>query len=130
MPDLAWLNGQWGPLEEACIPVRDRGAMFGDGIYEVLRSYEGRLWAVEPHLRRLDRSLRAIGLLGILFDRTEFDGLSMRQLLEEANRRSGYRNSRVYVQVTRGIAPRAHVFPDPNDVPPSVMVTVEEQADL
>src|SRR5262245_39669501 len=121
MPDIAWLKGAWLPLEEACLPVRDRGAMFGDGVYEVLRSYEGRLWAVEPHLRRLERSMREIELRGVELTR-------VRELVEEGSRLSGYRNARVYVHVTRGVAPRAHNFPA--DVPPTLLVTVDEQSNL
>src|SRR5437764_683991 len=98
MPDFAWLDGRWLPVEEAVVPVLDRGFMFGDGVYEVVRSYGGRLWALGAHLERLARSLREIEISGV-----EPDGV--RALVEEGNRRCGYESARVYVQVTRGVAP-------------------------
>lgn len=119
MPDLAWLDGEWLPLEEARIPVLDRGNMFGDGVYEVVRSYDGRLWSLDLHLERLERSLRAIGIAGISM-------AQVRQLVEEGNRRAGYANARVYLHVTRGVAPRVHTYPV--DAKPTLLVTVEEQA--
>jgi D-alanine transaminase len=121
MPDLAWFNGEWLPLEEACVPVRDRGYLFGDGVYEVIRSYGGRLWAVAPHLARLERSMAAIGLAGVSIEQ-------VRALVEEANRRSGYENARVYIHVTRGTAPRVHVY-DPG-LRPNLLVTVESQSEM
>jgi D-alanine transaminase len=121
MPDIAWLNGEWMPLEEARVPVRDRGYLFGDGVYEVIRSYQGRLWALQPHLDRLARSLGEIGLAGV-------DQEQLRNLVEEGSRRSGYASARVYLHVTRGVGPRWHSYPA--DLRPTVLVMVEEQQEL
>ncbi len=62
MPETIYLNGRLVSPEEALISVDDRGFLFGDAVYEVIRSYEGRLWAVERHFQRLDRSLAAIDM--------------------------------------------------------------------
>ena len=59
---IAYLNGQFLPLAEARIPIMDRGFLFGDGIYEVTAVINGRLIDNAPHLARLDRSLREIGI--------------------------------------------------------------------
>lgn len=118
MPDLAWLDGEWLPIEEARVPVLDRGNMFGDGVYEVVRSYDGRLWALDLHLERLARSLQAIGIAGVTM-------AEVRPLVEEGNRRGGYANARVYLHVTRGVAPRVHTFP--TNTKPTLLITVEEQ---
>jgi D-alanine transaminase len=109
------------PIEEACLPVRDRGSMFGDGVYEVVRSYGGRLWALGPHLERLARSMREIRLDGV-------DLAQVAALVEEGNRRAGFANARAYVHVTRGVAPRTHVFPA--ECPPTVLITVEPLSEL
>lgn len=121
MADTAWLNGRWLPVEEAVVPVLDRGFMFGDGVYEVVRSYGGRLWALGAHLERLARSLNQIEISGVDLD-------FVRALVDEGNRRSGYESAHVYVQVTRGAAPRWHSFP--KDVRPTVLLIVEQQRDL
>jgi len=101
---LASLNGEIMPLEEVRVPVTDRGYMFGDGIYEFLRIYEGRIHCAEGHFRRLDRSLAALKIVHA--------GLgSLRRRVEDLVARSGLAEATVYLQVTRGSAPRAHAFP-------------------
>jgi D-alanine transaminase len=94
------------PKERVCISPNDRGFLFADGVYEVMRSYEGRLFQVEEHLRRLRRSLDAI--------RVVFDGLAgIGRIAQELLVRNGLTecDATVYVQVTRGACPRAHSFP-------------------
>lgn len=116
MTDLAYVNGEITPLEEAKISIMDRGFLFGDGVYEVLLSYHGRLWAVERHNRRLKRSLREINIDN--FDMAEADEATA-QLLAQ----SGLSNALIYLQVTRGQPPkRAHTYP-PN-LKPTLVVTV------
>ena len=101
---LASLNGEIMPLEEVRVPVTDRGYMFGDGIYEFLRIYEGRIHCADGHFRRLDRSLAALKIVHA--------GLgSLRRRVEDLVARSGLAEATVYLQVTRGSAPRAHAFP-------------------
>ena len=117
MPDLAFVNGTVTLLEEAVIPIRDRGFLLADGVYEVLRCYDGHIFEVEPHLDRLEGSLRGIGM------RLPVSRRKLRQLLEELRRRSGHADARLYVQVTRGVAPRQHAFP--RHARPSLVVYVE-----
>ena len=62
MPEVIYLNGRIVSPEEAVVSIDDRGFLFGDAIYEVIRSYGGRLWAFERHMRRLAGSLAAIDM--------------------------------------------------------------------
>ena len=107
-----YLNGDYLPLEQARVSVTDRGFVFGDGVYEVIPVYGGRLFRLEQHLARLARSLGEIRL---------GDPLSKdawRQCLHTLVARNGGGDQSVYVQVTRGPAPRDHAFP--KDVRPTV----------
>ncbi|MGH9894569.1 MAG: aminotransferase class IV, partial [bacterium] len=61
MPDIGFLNGRFMPLAEAMVPVEDRGYQFGDGVYEVIRTYGGVPFQLEAHVARLERSAKAIG---------------------------------------------------------------------
>jgi len=115
MGEVAFLNGQFMPLSEACISVKDRGFLFGDSIYEVTRTYDGRIWALERHLDRLRRSLAAIEIEGV-----DVDALGGN--LREAFRLSGFDNALLYIQITRGAGPRSHVPNGPME--PTVLITV------
>jgi D-alanine transaminase len=92
------------PLTEAKVPVLDRGYLFGDGIYEVLRIYGGKPWQEEDHFARLARSLEAIHIHGVDIDR-------LRQQMRETIAAGGFHDAVCYIQVTRGVAPRGHAFP-------------------
>ncbi|SDB86169.1 D-amino acid aminotransferase [Paraburkholderia lycopersici] len=121
---LVWLNGELTPLSEARIPVLDRGFIFGDGIYEVVPVYalvvgEGEEAArmrvpfrIAQHLARLERSLGKVGIANP-FDEAGWRALVARLIganeAAGALARDGHAN--VYVQVTRGVAPRGHAFP-------------------
>jgi D-alanine transaminase len=112
---VAYLNGEFLPTEKACVPVMDRGFLFGDGVYEVIPVYGGRLFRLDHHLQRLAGSLDAIRLGNPL------DNAGWRNLLEQLVDRNGGGDRSVYLQVTRGAAPtRDHAFPA--DVPPTVFV--------
>lgn len=101
---LASFNGEIMPLEEVRVPVTDRGYMFGDGIYEFLRIYEGRIHCADGHFRRLSRSLAALKIVHA--------GLGgLRRRVEDLIARTGLAEATAYIQVTRGPAPRAHAFP-------------------
>lgn len=102
---IVYLNGEFKPIEEAAISVLDRGFLFGDGVYEVLPVYGGRLFRLEQHLWRLDNSLDGIRL-SHPHDRGEWASL-LTQLVS----RNGSGDLTVYVQVTRGVGPRDHAFP-------------------
>lgn len=122
MPDIGLLNGDFMPLDRLMVPVEDRGYQFGDGVYEVIRTYQGAPFQVEAHLARLDRSARAIELISP--HRPE----QWRQWIDEGIRRAGYGESKVYLQLTRGVAPRDHVFP--SQVRPTAVLTVRQMTEL
>ncbi len=104
---ICYLNGEYLPPEEAKISVMDRGFLFGDGVYEVIPVYGGYLFRLTEHLDRLDRSLELIKLDNPLArDRWT-------ALLEDLVARNGGGDQSVYLQVTRGAAPkREHNFPE------------------
>jgi D-alanine transaminase len=105
MTEQIWLNGEILPLSEAQIGVEDRGFQFADGVYEVIRIYNNRTFTLNEHLARLERSCDAIGIRGA-FDREELAGEITRFV--EAG---GLTDGMVYLQATRGVAPRNHIFP-------------------
>lgn len=118
MSGIAYLNGQWMALEEARVSVEDRGFQFADGVYEAIRTYGGKPFAVDRHLTRLSRGLEGIELAwpvaaGELAD-----------LIEEAARRSPFAESFIYLQITRGAAPRKKDFPQEGS--PTLVLTVRE----
>jgi D-alanine transaminase len=106
--EMLYLNGKFMPLAEGCVGVEDRGFQLGDGVYEVIRVMNGRLVWLADHLERLGRSLAAIRLGGALA------GHPLGAVLSELVDRSGVREGMVYIQVTRGTAPREFVFPQPS----------------
>ncbi|MDI3299041.1 MAG: D-amino acid aminotransferase [Bacillota bacterium] len=108
MSETVFLNGQFVPYEQALIPVEDRGFLFGDGIYEVVAAYGGRFWRMEEHLDRLERSALAIHLP------LPMEREAIRRTAEELLRRNGLERSdaSLYLEVTRGPAPRNHLFPE------------------
>ncbi|HEX7090702.1 MAG TPA: D-amino-acid transaminase [Longimicrobiales bacterium] len=103
---LVYLNGAYVPQGEARVSVEDRGFLFADGVYEVIRVYEGHPFLLEAHLERLRQGLRALRI-----DDPGTAGLQAvaERLLDENGLRSG--DATIYIQVTRGAAPRAHAFP-------------------
>jgi D-alanine transaminase len=106
-----YLNGVFIPLEVACIPVTDRGFLFGDGVYEVIPAYGGRLFRLPQHLQRLQNSLDGIRLDNPMS--TDQWETMLKALLERNRGEAGPDNDQaVYLQVTRGSAlKRDHVFP-------------------
>jgi D-alanine transaminase len=119
LPDtLCYLNGEYGPLCDAKISVLDRGFVFGDGIYEVVPAYGGKLFRFDEHLARLDRSLAK---LRIRNPHTREEWLQRcRKLLGSLVERSLGPDQIVYIQITRGVALRDHVMPV--DVVPTVFM--------
>jgi D-alanine transaminase len=110
-----YLNGKYLDHTEATIPVDDRGFLFADGVYEVIRIYGGRPFLADPHLRRLRAGLAALHIDGAVVD-----GLD--EIAERLIRDNGVDgDGTIYIQITRGVAPRRHAFPDPG-VPPTVYV--------
>src|SRR5262249_6013887 len=118
---LAYLNGQILPRSQATIPVEDRGFIFGDGVYEVWRVVNGRLFELDRHLARLNSGLKDLRI-------TPPDIASKKALLAMADQLlsgSGADTGEgtLYLEITRGVAPRAHAFP-PAGTPPTVYATV------
>jgi len=106
---LCFLNGEYQPLAEARVPVLDRGFIFGDGIYEVVPVYGRRLFRFDEHLARLNRSLAKVRIPSPA-GRDEWLE-RCRRLVAASAEATGSDDQVVYIQVTRGVAPRDHVMP-------------------
>ncbi|WP_447970832.1 D-amino-acid transaminase [Nitrospira sp. M1] len=118
MPNIGYLNGRFMPLEQVCVSAEDRGYQFGDGVYEVIRTYRGRPFNLEEHIARLGRSAREIHI-PIPLSTQEWETALLRGVEQ-----SGYTNCKVYIQVTRGAAPREHKFS--SSLPPTILMTFRE----
>jgi D-alanine transaminase len=115
---LAYVNGTITSIEEARVPVEDRGLQFGDSVYEVVHCERGRYFRLGPHLERLARSLQAIELA---------PPLPLGEIAAEAQRLlsvSGLSEGVLYIQITRGTAPRQHAFP--REARPTLIMTLRE----
>ena len=122
MPDIGYFNGKFMTLDEVRISPDDRGYQFGDGIYEVVTVYEGIPFVLEEHLSRLDQSAQEIRL-SLPNTHSELENRIM-----DGVQRSGYQNCKVYIQVTRGVAPRDHQFPSMPS--PTILMTFREMGTL
>ena len=116
MPRIAYVNGRYLPHGDAAVHIEDRGYQLGDGVYEVCEVRGGRLVDERRHMARLNRSL---GELRIAWPVAP---AALAVVIREVVRRNRVRDGIVYVQVTRGVAPRDHAFPT-NDAAPAVVVT-------
>jgi D-alanine transaminase len=103
MEPLANINGKQMPLADVRISAQDRGFLFGDAVYEVLRIYGGKPWLEDEHFGRLARSLDAIRIGGV-------DVRRLRQRVHDTIRAGRFGEAIVYIQITRGAAPRSHTF--------------------
>jgi D-alanine transaminase len=115
MSELACLNGELMPVDQARVPIWDRGFLFGDAIYEVYRLYRGRLWLEDEHTARLRRSLSEM----------EFPTVDLEALLDRIRRTievSEVEEGMAYIHITRGVAPRSHAFPNPPGPPTELIV--------
>jgi len=99
------------------VPIEDRGYVFGDGVYETMRTYGGRVWALDRHMRRLERSLREVAITTAPLD-------DIRRWIAAGMNQCALQGAVVYVQVTRGVAPRQHTFSA--DIIPTVMLTFRQ----
>ncbi|PWK09039.1 D-amino-acid transaminase [Tumebacillus permanentifrigoris] len=118
---LAFFNGEFLPTDSLVIPIDERGHQFGDGVYEVIKIYDGTPFLMREHLVRLENSAKAIRLeMPYSIERFE-------ELIQEGLTRAQLRDAQVYVQITRGIATRLHSFPD---VPPSTSMTFRPSKSL
>ncbi len=117
---IVYLNGQYIPRQQASIDVDDRGFLFADGVYEVIHSYEGHLFQMDAHLQRMEHGLRS---LHIAIDDIQAVREVAERLIAENGLTSG--EATVYIQITRGSAPRTHRFP-PAGTPPTVYVAAQK----
>jgi D-alanine transaminase len=105
MPEIAYLNGEFLPIEMATVPIEDRGYQFGDAVYEGIASYNGKLFYLEAHLDRLERSMKALSFPVVSRD-------IIKEAILELFERAGIARAFIYLQISRGVAPRNHSFPD------------------
>ncbi|HTS18459.1 MAG TPA: D-amino acid aminotransferase [Verrucomicrobiae bacterium] len=118
MSEIAYVNGEFLPLERAMVHVEDRGFQFADGVYEVVRTYRGKPFAMDEHLARLARSLGTLELKNPLS--TE----KWKSIISEGIKRSEFPEAIVYLQVTRGCAKRHRGIPE--GIEPTVVLTVRQ----
>ena len=111
---MIYLNGKFMPIEEACIPVLDRGFIFGDGVYEVIPAYSRKAFRLTEHLDRLQHSLDGIRL------KNPFRNEEWKNILEQLIAQNEGDDQYIYLHITRGVAKRDHAFPA--NVPPTVFI--------
>jgi D-alanine transaminase len=118
---LANLNGAAMPLSEVKVSALDRGFLFGDAVYEVLRIYQGRPWSEEEHFRRLAHSLESIRIASVDLER-------LRRRMHATIAAGPFGEALVYIQITRGAAARrTHAWP--GDLTPLELLWVDEFRD-
>jgi D-alanine transaminase len=113
---IVFLNGDYVPHQDARVSVDDRGFLFADGVYEVARIYDGHIFLFQPHLNRLRYGLSELRIRDEIVD--QIPDICNR-LIDQNNLHTG--DATLYIQITRGAAPRAHAFP-PADTPPTVLL--------
>lgn len=118
MPDIAFVNGRFIPWKDAVVSIDDRGFQFGDGVYEVIRTYRGAPFELAAHLARLERSTKELNLV------QPYSRAQWTQWIQQGLGQAGYQEAKVYIQITRGTAPRDHAFP--SGVSPTVVMTIRE----
>ncbi|MCB2426081.1 D-amino-acid transaminase [Methylophaga pinxianii] len=104
MPTV-YLNGEFLPADEAKVSVYDRGYLLGDGVYEVIPVYAGKTFLLARHLQRLQNSLDGVRI------ENPYSDEQWTQLIEDLIARNNSGDQSLYLQVTRGVAPRDHIFP-------------------
>jgi D-alanine transaminase len=115
MPHIAYVNGRYLPADRAAVSIEDRGYQFADGVYEVCEVRGGKLVDERRHTARLDRSLNELRIP------RPMSAAALSLVLHEVVRRNRVRDGIVYLQVTRGAAPRDFPFP-PDGTPPTLVV--------
>jgi D-alanine transaminase len=118
MGRIAYVNGRYVPHGQAVVHVEDRGFQFADGVYEYFAVFGGKLADAAGHFERLWRSLSEIRI------RAPMSEAALKVVMAQSVRLNRVRDGSVYVQITRGTAPRDHAFPDPS-TPPTVVVTAK-----
>ena len=121
MSRIAYVNGRYVPHRDACVHIEDRGYQFADGVYEVCEIWNRHIVDETRHLDRLERSLRELSI------RMPVARAALRVVIREVMRQNRVSDGMVYLQVTRGVARRDHVFP-PDATPPALIVTAKSIA--
>jgi D-alanine transaminase len=117
---LVYLNGRYIERDQALISVNDRGFVFADGVYEVCRVAEGRIFQYDAHMQRMERGLRELRIAaGADAGRAQMREIALRLLRENDQLRG---EATIYIQITRGVAPRTHAFP-PAGTPATTFVS-------
>ncbi|MDH4192164.1 MAG: D-amino acid aminotransferase [Betaproteobacteria bacterium] len=111
---MIFLNGRFMPIDEAMVPVLDRGFIFGDGVYEMVPVYSRVAFRLGEHLLRLENSLAAVGI------RNPYSRARWREIIDTLIGRQSFDDQGVYLQITRGVAKRDHAFP--KDIAPTVFM--------
>jgi D-alanine transaminase len=111
---MVFLNGKFMPIEQAQVPVLDRGFIFGDGVYELVPVYSRIPFRMDEHLARLERSLAAVRI------RDPYSRAEWRDIILQLVAKQPFEDQGVYFQVTRGVAKRDHAFP--KDAAPTVFL--------
>ncbi|MEX1035637.1 MAG: D-amino-acid transaminase [Sneathiella sp.] len=117
MSRIAYVNGQYVPHRTASVHIEDRGYQFADGVYEVVTIFNNRMIDEEGHLDRLWRSLDELKMAAPM------KRAPLKMVMREVIRQNGITNGIIYLQVTRGVAPRDHPFP--KDTPPALVMTAK-----
>ena len=115
MSRIAYVNGRYVPHRDAAVHIEDRGYQFADGVYEVCEIWNGQVVDETRHLDRLERSLRELSI------RMPISRAALKLVIREVVRRNRVRDGLVYLQATRGVAPRDHAFPARPTAPALVM---------
>lgn len=118
MGRVAYVNGRFVPHGQACVHIEDRGYQLADAVYEVWALFGGRMADAEGHFARLERSLSELRI------DMPMSRKALTVALKETIRRNRVREGTIYLQISRGVAPREHAFPNPA-VRPSVVMTAK-----
>jgi D-alanine transaminase len=114
----AWVNGRFVPLDKATVHIEDRGFQFADGVYEVIACFGGTFLDLDAHLKRLQRSCDAIALT-LPHPLNELESL-----IQQIYKLNPFDHAMIYVQITRGVAPRSHLVKE--ELQPTLVITVRE----
>ena len=118
MADLAYLNGKILPIEDAYVPIEDRGYQFGDAVYEVISIIKGKLFALEPHLDRLERSMGKLQF-------PKMDREKIRNAIHALAKEASLEEGVLYLQISRGVAKRDHSFE--KNLTPQFVMTIKNK---
>ncbi|MBW1649546.1 MAG: aminotransferase class IV [Deltaproteobacteria bacterium] len=119
MPELAYLNGKISAIEDAFVSIEDRGYQFGDAVYEVIPSHNGRMFKAEEHIKRMIYSLKEL----------KFPNVSKKYLYDELNlffSKAKLKRAAVYIQISRGVYKRNHCLPNIDEAKIQFVMTIRD----